>query len=41
MMNGGDADVLFKDYELVEHIVPELTLLGMVEAVKAQMKKDD
>ena len=38
---GGDADVLFKDYELVEHIVPELTLLGMVEAVKAQMKKDD
>ena len=38
---GGDADVLFKDYELVEHIVPELTLLGMVEAVKAQMKKGD
>lgn len=38
---GGDAEVLFKDYDLVEHIVPELTLLGMVEAVKAQMKKDD
>jgi type III pantothenate kinase len=38
---GGDAEVLFKDYDLVEHIVPELTLLGMVQAVKAQMKSDD
>jgi type III pantothenate kinase len=38
---GGDAEVLFKDYELVEHIVPELTLLGMVEAMKARMKSDD
>ncbi len=38
---GGDADVLFKDYELVEHIVPELTMLGMVQAIKTQMKSDD
>ena len=26
---GGDAELLFKDYELVEHIVDNLTLLGM------------
>jgi len=38
---GGDAEVLFKDYELVEHMVPELTLLGMVQAIKEQMKSDD
>lgn len=38
---GGDAEILFKDYELVEHIVPELTLLGMVQSIRAQMKSDD
>lgn len=38
---GGDAEVLFKDYELVEHIVPELTLLGMVQTITASMKSDD
>lgn len=41
VVTGGDAEVLFKDYDLVEHRVPELTLLGMVQAIKEQMKKDD
>lgn len=26
---GGDADLLFKDFEMVDRIVPDLTLLGM------------
>jgi pantothenate kinase type III len=29
---GGDAAVLFEDDELVEHIVPDLTLIGMKTA---------
>ena len=32
---GGDASVLFKDDELVESIVPDLQLIGILEAVKA------
>jgi len=31
---GGDAEALFKDYELIERIVPELTLLGLALAYR-------
>jgi len=32
---GGDAASLFEDEPLVEHIVPDLQLVGILEAVKA------
>lgn len=31
---GGDAPLLFENDELVEHIVPDLTLMGMLEAYR-------
>jgi type III pantothenate kinase len=36
---GGNAELLFKDYELVERIVPELTLMGL--AVSWQAREED
>ena len=32
---GGDAEMLFGDYELVERVVPDLTLLGMALTLQA------
>lgn len=31
---GGDAGILFENHDLVEHIVPDLQLIGMLEACK-------
>lgn len=36
---GGDADTLFQDYELVDRIVPELTLLGFAVTVRSALQK--
>lgn len=38
---GGDAGLLFENDELVEHIVPDLTLVGMLEAFKRLEAMDD
>jgi type III pantothenate kinase len=38
---GGDAELLFKDYELVERIVPELTLLGLALAYRTAKDQAD
>jgi len=34
---GGNAPLLFGDYDLVERVVPDLTLMGMVVTLKAAM----
>jgi type III pantothenate kinase len=36
---GGDAELLFKDYELIERIVPDLTLRGLAVTVAAHTQK--
>ncbi len=38
---GGDAELLFKDYELIERIVPELTLLGLALAYRTAKEHAD
>lgn len=38
---GGDAALLFEEDDLVEHIVPDLTLVGMVAAAEAIDKADE
>lgn len=38
---GGDAALLFENDELVEHIVPDLTLVGMLEAYRRLEQLDD
>jgi type III pantothenate kinase len=38
---GGDAALLFENDDLVEHIVPDLTLVGMVAAAEAIDKADE
>jgi len=38
---GGDAPKLFESDELVEHIVPDLTLRGVLECVKQAIKGDN
>jgi len=38
---GGDAALLFEDDDLVEHIVPDLTLVGMVAAAEAIERSDE
>jgi hypothetical protein len=38
---GGDARALFEGDELVEHIVPELTLLGIEAACRIQLGRLD
>ena len=38
---GGDAAMLFENDELVEHIVPDLTLVGMLEAYRRLEQIDD
>lgn len=35
LATGGDAAILFENDDLIEHIVPDLQLIGMLEAVKA------
>lgn len=37
---GGDAEMLFADYELIERIVPDLTLLGMAATYAAAARAD-
>jgi type III pantothenate kinase len=38
---GGDAQTLFGDYELVQRIVPDLTLLGIAVTMKASLNLDE
>lgn len=38
---GGDAELLFHDYELVERIVPDLTLLGMAASYRKMMESSE
>lgn len=38
---GGDAELLFSDDELVERVVPELTLLGIAACVKQALRSAD
>lgn len=38
---GGDAQTLFADYELVERIVPELTLIGVAVTLQRAQEQDD
>lgn len=38
---GGDAPILFEHDELVEHIVPDLTLVGMLEAYRRLGQLDE
>lgn len=38
---GGDAQELFEDYELIERIVPELTLLGMALTFQTALRGED
>jgi hypothetical protein len=38
---GGDARALFENDDLVEHIVPELTLLGIEAACRIQLDELD
>ena len=35
IVTGGDAELLFNDYDLVDRVVPELTLLGMAVSLHA------
>ena len=37
---GGDAELLFRDYDLIEAIVPDLTLLGMVVGHRCAMEEE-
>jgi len=38
---GGDAELLFSDYELIESVVPELTLWGMFVTRRYQIEQAD
>lgn len=38
---GGDAELLFEGDDLIEHIVPDLTLRGIVAACRAAMSDED
>jgi len=38
---GGDAEMLFKDFELVERIVPELTMIGMAVTLRTALEQDE
>jgi type III pantothenate kinase len=38
---GGDARALFENDDLIEHLVPELTLLGIEAACRMQLQPDD
>jgi type III pantothenate kinase len=38
---GGDARALFENDDLVEHIVPDLTLLGIEAACRIQLEQED
>ena len=38
---GGDAQVLFGNHELVDRIVPELTLLGLAAAARPALSENE
>ncbi|GIW73491.1 MAG: hypothetical protein KatS3mg103_0013 [Phycisphaerales bacterium] len=38
---GGDAPALFEHDELVEHVVPDLQLVGLARAYEASLRRDD
>ncbi len=38
---GGDAKALFEDYELVEAVVPTLTMLGMVATRRRELERNE
>lgn len=37
---GGDAPVLFGDYDLIDRVVPELTLMGMAVSLRVAMEDE-
>ncbi|MEX0653330.1 MAG: type III pantothenate kinase [Phycisphaeraceae bacterium] len=37
--SGGDADLLFRDYELIDRVVPDLTLNGLAVALRVAMEQ--
>lgn len=41
LATGGNAQALFADYELIEAIVPELTLMGMMITLRYQTENTD
>lgn len=38
---GGDAEVLFEDYDLVERVVPDLTMMGMAVTLRAAIEAEN
>jgi pantothenate kinase type III len=41
IVTGGDAELLFGRDELIDRVVPELTLLGMANAMQHALTVDD
>ncbi|MCE9588935.1 MAG: type III pantothenate kinase [Planctomycetes bacterium] len=38
---GGDAETLFADYDLIDRVVPDLTLIGMAVSLQASLDNED
>lgn len=38
---GGDSELIFGDYELIERVIPELTLRGLAVTLQEQLDSDD
>ena len=38
---GGDAELLLDDFDLIDRIVPELTLMGLAATLRVAMEQDD
>jgi type III pantothenate kinase len=38
---GGDAQLLFEDYELIDRVVPDLTLIGLRVTLEAYLREDE
>jgi len=38
---GGDAELLFADYELIDRVVPDLGLIGLRVTLEAYLREDD
>ncbi len=38
---GGDADLLFREYELVDRVVPDLTLIGLAVTLRRALESED
>lgn len=38
---GGDGDLLFRDYELVDRVVPDLTLMGLAVTLRSALQHEN